>query len=54
MTRTPTPVMRRTLAGLTLSATALVGIVLHEGYTDRAVIPVRATCRPSGSGLPPT
>ena len=40
MTRTPSPVMRRTVAGLTLSAAALVGIVLHEGYTDRAVIPV--------------
>ena len=41
MTRTPSPVMRRTVAGLTLSAAALVGIVLHEGYTDRAVIPVK-------------
>ena len=31
MTRTPSPVMRRTVAGLTLSAADLVGIVLHEG-----------------------
>ena len=31
---------RTTLAALSLSAVALVGIVMHEGYTDRAVIPV--------------
>ena len=31
---------RRTLAALSLSAAALVGIVLHEGYSDRAIIPV--------------
>lgn len=31
---------RLTLAGLALSAAGLVGIVAHEGYTDRAVIPV--------------
>ena len=36
----PSPTTRRTVAALTLSAAALVGIVLHEGYTDRAVIPV--------------
>lgn len=30
---------RNLVAGLSLSASALVGIVLHEGYTDRAVIP---------------
>lgn len=28
------------LAGLALSATALVGIALHEGYSDRAYTPV--------------
>lgn len=28
------------LAGLSLSAVALVGIALHEGYSDRAYIPV--------------
>ena len=31
---------RRTLAALSLSAAALVGTVLHEGYSDRAIIPV--------------
>ena len=31
---------RRSLAALSLSAAALVGIVLHEGYSDRAIIPV--------------
>ena len=31
---------RRTLMALSLSAAALVGIVLHEGYSDRAIIPV--------------
>lgn len=33
--------MNRTqLAGLTLSAVALVGIALHEDYTSKAIIPV--------------
>ena len=31
---------RRSLAAISLSAAALVGIVLHEGYSDRAIIPV--------------
>ena len=31
---------RRNLAALSLSAAALVGIVLHEGYSERAIIPV--------------
>ena len=31
---------RRAVASLTLSAAALVGIVMSESYTDRAVIPV--------------
>lgn len=31
---------RVSLAALTLSAAGLVGIVLHEGYTDRAVAPL--------------
>jgi len=35
------PPQRKTMAALTLSAAALVGIVLHKGYTDRAVIPVK-------------
>jgi lysozyme len=34
------PTTRRAVAALSLSAAALVGIVLHEGYTERAVIPV--------------
>lgn len=33
-------ISRTTLAALTLSASALVGIALSEGFTDRAVIPV--------------
>lgn len=33
-------IKRSTIASLSLSAAALVGIVLHEGYTDRAIIPV--------------
>lgn len=31
---------RRPLAVLALSASALVGLALHEGYSDRAIIPV--------------
>lgn len=31
---------RRTLAALALSASALVGLALHEGYSDTAIIPV--------------
>jgi lysozyme len=31
---------RRLIASLTLSASALVGIALHEGYSDEAIIPV--------------
>ena len=50
MTRPPSPVMRRKVAGLTLSAAALVGIVLHEGYTDRAVIPVKGDVPTIGFG----
>jgi lysozyme len=30
------PPQRRTVAALTLSAAALVGIVLHEGYAEGA------------------
>lgn len=50
MTRPLSPAMRRTVAGLTLSAAALVGIVLHEGYTDRAVIPVKGDVPTIGFG----
>jgi len=45
----PTP-PRRTVTALTLSAAALVGIVLHEGYTDRAVIPVQGDVPTLGFG----
>ena len=31
---------RNSLAAIVLSATALVGLVTYEGYTDKAVIPV--------------
>lgn len=44
------PLQRRTVAALTLSAAALVGIVLHEGYTDRAVIPVKGDVPTIGFG----
>ena len=44
------PPQRRTVAALTLSAAALVGIVLHEGYTDRAVIPVKGDVPTIGFG----
>ena len=49
---------RTVVAALTLSASALVGIALHEGYTDRAVQPLPGdvptvgfgtTTRPDGS-----
>ena len=46
----PSPTTRRTVAALTLSAAALVGIVLHEGYTDRAVIPVKGDVPTIGFG----
>lgn len=32
---------RITIAALTLSAAGFVGIVSHEGYTDRAVVPTK-------------
>ena len=41
---------RRTLAALSLSAAALVGIVLHEGYSDRAIIPVTGDVPTIGFG----
>jgi lysozyme len=46
----PTAAVRRTVAGLSLSAAALVGILLHEGYTDRAVIPVKGDVPTIGFG----
>lgn len=41
---------RNTLAALTLSAAALVGLVMQEGYTDRAVIPVKGDVPTIGFG----
>lgn len=35
------PPQRKTVAALTLSAAALVGIMLREGYTDKVAIPVK-------------
>lgn len=32
---------RNAIAALTLSASALVGLIMHEGYTDTAIIPVK-------------
>jgi lysozyme len=41
---------RNALAALTLSAAALVGLVMHEGYTDRAIIPVKGDVPTIGFG----
>lgn len=41
---------RNALAALTLSAAALVGIVMQEGYTDRAIIPVKGDVPTIGFG----
>lgn len=41
---------RNALAALTLSAAALVGLVMQEGYTDRAVIPVKGDVPTLGFG----
>jgi lysozyme len=41
---------RRVIATLSLSAAALVGLVMSEGYTDRAVIPVKGDVPTIGFG----
>jgi len=41
---------RLLVAALTLSASALVGIAVHEGYTDRAIIPVKGDVPTKGFG----
>ena len=41
---------RTTVAALGLSAAALVGLVLHEGYSDRAIIPVKGDVPTLGFG----
>lgn len=41
---------RTAIAALTLSAAALVGIVTQEGYTDRAVVPIKGDVPTIGFG----
>jgi len=41
---------RTTVAALGLSAAALVDLVLHEGYSDRAIIPVKGDVPTLGFG----
>ena len=41
---------RQTLAALSLSAAALVGIAMHEGYSDQAYIPVKGDVPTIGFG----
>lgn len=41
---------RRTIAGLTLSASAFVGILMHEGYSDKAYTPVKGDVPTIGFG----
>lgn len=54
--------LRNAVAGLSLSAAALVGLVMHEGYTDTAVQPLPgdkwtqgfgSTTKPDGSAVKP-
>lgn len=42
---------RTAIAGLALSAAALVALVSHEGYTDKAVIPVKGDVPTLGFGM---
>ena len=42
--------IRITVAALSLSASALVGLVVHEGYTDRAIIPTQGDVPTLGFG----
>ncbi len=41
---------RTSVAALTLSAAALVGLVMQEGYSDRAIIPVKGDVPTIGFG----
>ena len=43
-------IQRKTIAGLALSAAALVALIVEEGYTDRAVIPVKGDVPTLGNG----
>lgn len=42
--------LRVLVASLSLSAAALVGLVVHEGYTDRAIIPTQGDVPTIGFG----
>lgn len=42
--------VRITVAALSLSAAAFIGLVVHEGYTDRAVIPTKGDVPTVGFG----
>lgn len=42
--------IRITVAALSLSAAALVGLVVHEGYTDRAIVPTQGDVPTVGFG----
>ena len=42
--------VRITVAALSLSAAAFIGLVVHEGYTDRAVIPTKGDVPTIGFG----
>lgn len=42
--------VRLTVAALSLSAAAIVGLVVHEGYTERAVIPTQGDVPTLGFG----
>lgn len=44
------PRTRNSIAALSLSAAALVGLVMYEGYTDEAVIPVKGDVPTIGFG----
>ena len=50
MIRPASPTVRRTVTGLTLSAATLVTIVMHEGYSDRAITPVKGDVPTIGFG----
>jgi GH24 family phage-related lysozyme (muramidase) len=41
---------RKAIGSLALSAAALVALVVHEGYTDKAVIPVKGDVPTLGNG----
>lgn len=41
---------RNAIAGIVLSASALVGIIMHEGYSDTAIIPVPGDVATIGFG----